>query len=245
MQINPLLQNLIEQYFGSLDEIPPDLSQFVQTVNNLFVSVSMDAGSGTPPSTQLPDVSFSDKDAEKQTAIGQQISTELAGADTQQEVFNILVAQLQKNMGFLSVQVFGYTPGSSTLTLLAIQAAEDFPAQSPSSAGSIQASAESKTTLATRAGTPENPTGVLYPEIAVPMHSRGQVFGVLNVHVESNESLNNQNRFFLEMLTSQLTLVLPSISQRQSNSIPGAEPQLAPEMTSAANWRSFKERPLD
>ncbi|MEN8240489.1 MAG: GAF domain-containing protein [Chloroflexota bacterium] len=210
-------------------------------MNNLFVSVSMDAGAGSPPSTQLPDVNFSDQVAEKQTAIGQQISTELAGAATQQDVFNTLATQLQHNLGFLSTRIFGYTTSSSTLTLLAAESAEDFPAQSPSSAGSIQAAADSRTTIATQAGTPENPTGVLYPEIAVPMHSRGQVFGVLNVHVESNESLNSQNRFFLEMLTSQVSLVLHSISQRQSDGLSGAEPQLAPEMTSAANWRSFKE----
>ena len=36
MQINPLLQNLVEQYYGSMESLPADMTQFLQTVNNLF-----------------------------------------------------------------------------------------------------------------------------------------------------------------------------------------------------------------
>jgi GAF domain-containing protein len=241
MQINPLLQNLIEQYFGSLDEIPPDLSQFLQTVNNLFVSVSMDTG--TAPQKETPDIisSFDDQVAEKQIAIGQLISAALAGTSSQQDVYEILTNLLLQNFDFLSTRFFGYYPGSNELSLLASKSVEDFQAPSIGTAGSIQAAAESRITLFTNAGTPENPADVLYPEISIPFHARGQLFGVLNIHVESDESLNNQTRFFLELLASQTSLLLLNFSQPKTTDLDQTAPAAAQESALGASWKSYKE----
>ena len=115
MQINPLLQNLIEQYFGSLDEIPPDLSQFLQTVNNLFVSVSMDSGAPSQQPASGPDPSINALLAEQQISAVQEISVEIASCSSPQELFNLFTSRLQKNFDFLSTRMFGYPDGSQTL----------------------------------------------------------------------------------------------------------------------------------
>ena len=94
MQINPLLQNLIEQYFGSLDEIPPDLSQFLQTVNNLFVSVSMDSGAPSQQPASGPDPSINALLAEQQILAVQELSAEIAGCSSPQELFNLFTSRL-------------------------------------------------------------------------------------------------------------------------------------------------------
>ena len=92
--------------------------------------------------------------------------------------------------------------------------------------GSIQSVADSRITLLTHADSPEHPEVGQYPEISIPIQSKGTLFGILNIHAKSDDSLNPQIRLFLEMLSSQAGYLLHGFLQQNPSEVVQEEPAI-------------------
>lgn len=230
MQMNPLLQNLIEQYYGSLDALPQDLSQFLQTVNNLFASVSIDSGSQA--SSQ---VGSNTALSEKQLAALQKYSMLLSEINNAHEAFTYLSSMLIENFDFIAVRVFGTDPSTSAVTLVSSAVKPTHAGQIPENLGSVHAVLESKKSLFTH-----HDEGS-YVEFSIPLIGKQKLLGILNVLGDHEKAVNQNIRATLEIIASQTSLAIVSFVSETSSSINQVDPSFSRKTGENRSWKSYKE----
>jgi GAF domain-containing protein len=222
MQINPLLKDLVEQYYGSMEALPSDMVQFLQTVNNLFASVSIESGKLPlrPPESRTD---FSEAMAEEHVHLIQNLSKSLAESSSEHEIFDHLLAALAENFSFKTSRLFKYDPENNALMLAATSIDEPIEGSTLGTMGSARAAADSRQTLFTSYDPQANLYQTQDVEIAIPLLAKGQLLGVLDILAESKKDLDPRTRVLLEMIASQTSFAL--ISLTQTGPLPPMEPQ--------------------
>jgi GAF domain-containing protein len=213
MQINPLLKDLVEQYYGSMEALPSDMVQFLQTVNNLFASVSIESGQLPIRPASQASIDFTEAMAEEHVHLIHNLSTSLAEASSEQEIYDRLLLALSENFSFKTTRLFKFDSENDSLMPVASSSDEPIEGSTLGTIGAARAAADSRQTLFTSYDPQANLYQTQDAEIAIPLLAKGDLLGVLNIIAESKKELDPRTRVLLEMIASQTSFALISLTR--------------------------------
>lgn len=216
MQINPLLQNLVEQTYGSMEGLPPEMVQFLQTVNNLFASVSIESDGGAAATTLTPPTPSDSEAAERHLELIQRYSTALSAVSREQDILDTLTGFLSEHLGFDSVRVYKPNPATGGFNLASQHAQSDTNGSLPSNIVSIRATAESKKSLFSTPNPQVDSNQNLVSELSIPLLAKGKLLAVLNIRAQDQNLFDPQTRLFAEMAAAQTSFALSSASDQEN-----------------------------
>jgi LCP family protein required for cell wall assembly/PAS domain S-box-containing protein len=156
----------------------------------------------------------------QQVRLVTEISQEIGAAASLDELYRHVVAAVEKRLGYWRVQLFRHDPESSALVLVG----SDQVGEGVEDADRMLADARGSVVAAAASGQPvlipdvrQNPQWVPYPdlpeiegELAVPIKSRDQVLGVLDVLSDKAGALTRDDEILLVDLASQVANVMQS-----------------------------------
>jgi GAF domain-containing protein len=212
MQINPLLKDLVEQYYGSMKALPSDMVQFLQTVNNLFASVEIESGQ-LPVRPAPSEASTAETIGEEQVWLMQDFSAQLGDKSSEQEIFELVIAFLGEHFKFSAVKIYYQVSANDELRLAASSSGSQENGSSGGVLGAARAAADSRKTLFTSYDPQANVMEQQPVEIAIPLLTKGKLIGVLNILAESKHDLSPRTRVFLEMIASQTSFAINSLAE--------------------------------
>jgi GAF domain-containing protein len=242
MQMNPLLQDLIEQYYGSLDALPPDQASFLQTVNNLFISVTMDSGADQITQKTTEEAVIPEEKSELYVDLLQEATGQFLAANNAYEIFEKLTNFLTGKFNFACTRIFEYKQAAGGLELSAIKVKEGTSKDRlPPDTDTIRKAAETKKSAVEKnlQGVPQSLTQDAFTDISIPLVAWNELVGVLNI--QTQKPIDPDLRLFLELLTAQTALIAKGIGLKDTVQEQVTELQGMQEIAAEASWRSFRD----
>jgi GAF domain-containing protein len=242
MQMNPLLQNLIEQYYGSLEAVPPDQKSFIEMVNNLFLSVSMESGREQVAPESPAQAIIPEEKSELYVDLLQEAAGQFRATNSPHEIFEKLTSFMTAEFNFACTRFFEYKQEAGGLELVAIKVHESINKDRlPPDTDTIRKAAETKKSAVEKnlQGVPQSLTEEAFTDISIPLVAWNDFIGVLNI--QTQKPIDPDLRLFLELLTAQTALIAQSIRLKDTVQEQVAELQGMRDIAAEAKRTSFRD----
>lgn len=242
MHMNPLLQDLIEQYYGSLENLPPDQANFLQTLNNLLFSMAKESGTQQPQQSVVDQANFADEKGEYYAVLLQEISGRLMVANTPRELFENLTSILTNKFNFACTRLFEYDQKAGGLQLAAIKVLDGVSKNTlPPDTDTIRKAAETHKAAAVKnlQGVPQSLTQESFTDLSIPLVAGNDLIGVLNIQTQTQ--ITPDLRFLLELLSSQIAIMAKGLGDKSSVQEQAAKPEGMQVRPAEGSWKSYRD----